>query len=94
MRNQMDTDSPEDGDNWVWGAGTQSDGIKDRHEIQSDGDTLEPQEFGANTGTVNLNDPEQLAYWEEQFQISTGELKAAALLRGNSIAEIKKYLSL
>jgi hypothetical protein len=47
-----------------------------------------------NTGTVNLNDPDELAYWAEQFQISTGELKAAALLQGNSIAEIKKYLSI
>ncbi|WP_316825986.1 DUF3606 domain-containing protein [Pedobacter miscanthi] len=66
----------------------------DRHEIESDGDTLEPQEFGANTGTINLNDPDELAYWAEQFQISTVELKAAALLRGDSIAEIKKYLSM
>lgn len=94
MRNQMDTDSPQKGDNRAWGAGVEGDGAIDRHEIESDGDTLEPQEFGTDNGTVNFNDPEELTYWAEQFQISTGELKAAALLRGNSIAEIKKYLSI
>ncbi|RDC54608.1 DUF3606 domain-containing protein [Pedobacter chinensis] len=70
-----------------------SDDCLDRHETESDLDSLEPQEFGTNDGELNVDDPRELRYWAEQFQISTGELKSAALLRGNSILEIKKYIS-
>ncbi|RZJ89316.1 MAG: DUF3606 domain-containing protein [Chryseobacterium sp.] len=69
------------------------DDLFDRHETESDIDSLEPQEFGTNEGELNVDDPGELRYWAEQFQISTDELKSAALLRGNSIHEIKKYLS-
>ena len=65
----------------------------DRHETESDLDSLEPQEFGTNEGELNVDDPSELSYWAEQFQISTDDLKSAALLQGNSIREIKKYLS-
>lgn len=65
----------------------------DRHETESDLDSLEPQEFGTNEGELNVDDLGELRYWAEQFQISTDELKSAAILRGNSIHEIKKYLS-
>ncbi len=94
MKDQVDTGIPQGRDTSQRASLPDADQEIDRHEIESDGDTLEPQEFGANTGTLNLNDPDELAYWAEQFQISTGELKAAALLRGESIAEIKKYLSM
>lgn len=94
MRDQINAEGIQSEDNQAWRARLEGDRAIDRHEIESDGDTLEPQEFGANTGTVNLTDPDELSYWAEQFQVSPGELKAAALLRGNSIAEIKKYLSI
>ncbi len=70
-----------------------SDDCLDRHETESDLDSLEPQEFGTDEGIIDVDDPNELRYWAEQFQISTGELKSAALLQGNSIREIKKYLS-
>ncbi|MCX2584808.1 DUF3606 domain-containing protein [Pedobacter sp. MR22-3] len=70
-----------------------SDDLFDRHETESDLDSLEPQEFGTDEGIINVDDPNELSSWAEQFQISTDELKSAALLRGNSIREIKKYLS-
>lgn len=70
-----------------------SDDCLDRHETESDLDSLETQEFGTNDGELNVDDPRELRYWAEQCQISTGELKSAALLRGNSILEIKKYIS-
>jgi len=63
------------------------------HEIESDGDTLEPETFGTDVGTVDVSDPKSLEYWSDQFQISKDELKATVLLRGNSIAEIKRFLS-
>lgn len=69
------------------------DDLFDRHETESDLHSLEPQEFGTNEGELNVDDPGELRYWAEQFQIRTDELKSAALLRGNSIHEIKKYLS-
>lgn len=70
-----------------------SDDLFDRHETESDLDSLEPQEFGTNEGVVNVNDPLELSYWAEQFQISQDELKSVALLQGNSLREIKNYLS-
>ncbi|MGA9650142.1 DUF3606 domain-containing protein [Pedobacter sp.] len=70
-----------------------SDDLFDRHETESDLDSLEPQEFGTNEGVVNVDDPLELSFWAEQFQISIDELKSAALLQGNSIREIKKYLT-
>jgi len=63
------------------------------HNIESDGEGLEPQEFGAVSGTLDLDNPGELEYWSGQFQISPEELKAAVLMRRNSISEVKKYLS-
>lgn len=65
----------------------------DRHETESDVDPLEPQEFGTGEILLNVDDPSELRYWAEHFQISMDELRAATLLQGNSIREIKKYLS-
>lgn len=62
-----------------------SDDRMDRHETKSYLDSLEPQEFGTNEGVLNLDDPNELSYWAEQFQISIDELKSALLLQGNSI---------
>lgn len=64
----------------------------DLHEIESDSDGIEPAEFGINDGIINTEDPEQVKYWAEQFQISPDMLKAAAAIRGDRISEIKKYL--
>ena len=86
VRNEVDSDS--NSEQFI-----SSDDRLDRHETESDLDSLEPQEFAADEGVLNLDDPNELSYWAEQFQISTGELKSAALLRGNSILEIKKYIS-
>jgi hypothetical protein len=65
-----------------------------RNEIESEGDTLEPQELGTDSGTVNVDDPKELAFWSEQLQVSADELRLIVALRGESIAEIKKYLSI
>lgn len=64
----------------------------DLHEIESDSDRIEPAEFSINDGIINTEDPEQIKYWAEQFQISPDMLKAAAAIRGDRISEIKKYL--
>jgi len=61
-------------------------------EIESDNDTLEPQEFGINDGIINTEDSAQLNYWAAQFQVSTDELKAAAAICGDRISEIKRFL--
>jgi len=63
------------------------------NQIESDSDTLEPQEFGATSGRINVEDTNELAYWAGQFQISSEELHAAVVMAGNSVSEIKKYLS-
>jgi len=65
--------------------------LLDLNEIESD--SLEPQEFGQSWGTVDVDSASELEYWSRQFQISGDELRSAILFRGDSIAEIKKYLS-
>jgi hypothetical protein len=45
-------------------------------------------------GVINVDDPENITYWANQFQISEDELKKAMARNGNSIKEIKKYLSI
>lgn len=65
----------------------------DLHETEGDQDALEPQEFCIHDGIVNVENPKELRYWAEQFQISMDELKSVALMQGNSIREIKNYLS-
>ena len=64
------------------------------NEIESDSDTLEPQEFGTSDARIDLDNPDDLDHWAEQFQISSEELKAAAFINGNLVSEIKKYLSI
>ncbi|GAA4200055.1 hypothetical protein GCM10022289_11350 [Pedobacter jeongneungensis] len=62
------------------------------HEAEGDRETLEPGDFGPDEGTINTGNESELTYWAEQFRISTDELKVAALMRGNKLSEIKKYL--
>jgi len=64
------------------------------NEIESDSDTLEPQELGAASGRIIVEDPNDLSYLSGQFQIGSEELKAAIVMSGNSVLEIKKYLSI
>jgi len=64
------------------------------HEIEDDFEMLEPGDFGPEEGVINTGNESELAYWAEQFQISTDELKTAALMQGNTLSEIKKYLKI
>ena len=65
----------------------------DRNALESDEDTLEAESFGATTGIINADDPNDLDHWAIEFQISVPDLKAAIVLHGNKIADVKKYLS-
>ncbi|TCD26552.1 DUF3606 domain-containing protein [Pedobacter psychrodurus] len=69
------------------------DAAKVFHNIESDNDTLEPQNFGPDSGTINANDPSELEYWANELQISSGELKATIILVSNKVSDIRKYLS-
>jgi hypothetical protein len=69
------------------------EGQVDRHEIENDEDGLEPGIQDAENTHINADDPKNLAQWAEEFQIGNDELKAVIALRGRSVAEIKKYLS-
>ncbi|WP_025145472.1 DUF3606 domain-containing protein [Pedobacter jeongneungensis] len=64
------------------------------HEIEDDFEMLEPGDFGPEEGVINTGKESELAYWAEQFQISTDELKTAALMQGNTLSEIRKYLKI
>ena len=69
------------------------DEIRERFSIEDDSDTLEPFDDGSEHREINADDPVELARWAAEFQISVQDLKAAILLNGNSLREIKKYLS-
>lgn len=69
------------------------DGDEALHNIESDDDTLEPQHFGPDSGTIKAGNPEELEYWANELQISSGELKATIILVGDKLADVKKYLS-
>ncbi|ARS40335.1 hypothetical protein CA265_11990 [Sphingobacteriaceae bacterium GW460-11-11-14-LB5] len=66
--------------------------VNGQHEIEEDRDELEAVDFASSEGSIDSADPKQLTYWAEQFQISTGELKAAIVLMGSDLSEIKKYI--
>ncbi len=67
--------------------------IKQQFEIEDDADTLEPFVDESEHREINSDDPTDLAHWAQEFQISVSDLKAAIVLNGNSLKEIKKYLS-
>jgi len=71
----------------------QQEGAEALHNIESDDDTLEPQNFGPDSGTINANNPQELKYWANELQISSGELKATIILVGNKLSRVRKYLS-
>lgn len=61
--------------------------------IEDDSDTLEPLQDEKDLGEINTNDPRDMIYWADQFKISVADLKAAIILNGPSVQEIRKYLS-
>ncbi|RZL48384.1 MAG: DUF3606 domain-containing protein [Pedobacter sp.] len=65
-----------------------------RNELESDEDTLEPFDDQDEHRKINAADPADLTKWAKEFQISEADLKAAIMLNGNGIREIKKYLSI
>ncbi|TKC10519.1 DUF3606 domain-containing protein [Pedobacter polaris] len=67
--------------------------IRERYSIEDDSDTLEPFIDENEHREINADDPADVKAWADQFQISVDELKAAMVMNGNSVKEIKKYLS-
>jgi len=61
--------------------------------IEDDSDTLEPFVDEDEHREINADDPLDVASWAESFQISVEDLKAAIILNGTTVKEIKKYLS-
>lgn len=69
------------------------DEIRERYPIEDDSDSLEPFDDSTEHREINADDQKELIFWAEQFQISPEMLKGAIVLNGNSVREIKKYLS-
>ena len=69
------------------------DEIRERYPIEDDSDSLEPFDDGSEHREINADDPHDISYWANQFQIAEEDLKAAIVLNGNSIKDIKKFLS-
>lgn len=67
--------------------------IREQYSIEDDSDTLEPFVDENEHREINADDPADVAFWAEEFQISVEDLKAAIVWNGNSVKEIKKYLS-
>jgi hypothetical protein len=85
----------ENKDNFGFGENISNpDEISAQHSIEDDSDTLEPFTDESEHREINADDPAAIAYWAAQFQISIADLKAAIVLNGNSVKEIKKYLSI
>lgn len=69
------------------------DEIMERYPIEDDSDTLEPFDASSEHKEINAGDPIDVARWAQEFQISVEDLKAAIVLNGSSVREIKKYLN-
>jgi len=69
------------------------DEIRERYTVEDDSDTLEPFDDSSEHRQINADDPVDVAHWANEFQISVEDLKAALVLHGNSVREIKKYFS-
>lgn len=67
--------------------------LKDRHEINNDSLSIEPLTDESEHREIDVDDEHELHYWANEFQISVDELKAAVAVNGNSVRQIKKYLS-
>ena len=64
------------------------------NEIESDGDTLEPFDDEEEHAEVNTSDPDDIARWAKEFQLSIPDFEAVIVMNGKSIRAIKKYLSI
>jgi len=62
--------------------------------IEDDSDNLEPFDDEKEHRQINTDDPEDITYWANQFQISAQELKLAMTINGNSVRDIKRFLSI
>lgn len=71
----------------------EADELKYLHPIEDDSDTLEPLPNGSEFREINADDPADLLYWADQFQISVADLKAAIVIHGTEVRKIKRYLS-
>lgn len=69
------------------------DEIRERYPIENDSDTLEPFDDSTEHREINSDDPDEIKYWTQQFQITEEQLYDAIALNGTSVREIKKYLS-
>lgn len=69
------------------------DEIREEYALEDDSDTLEPFDDETEDRVIDMDDPAEVAYWADQFQISEEYLKTVVLLNGNAVKEIKKYLS-
>ena len=67
---------------------------KMQYVIEEDSDTLEPFIDPNEHRVINADDPKEISYWAQQFQISEQDLKAAIVLNGNAVQKIKSYLSI
>ncbi|WP_316738589.1 DUF3606 domain-containing protein [Pedobacter aquatilis] len=68
--------------------------IRHCYPIENDADTLEPFDDKQESREINPEDPAEMAYWTQQFQISESQLHDAVALKGTSVRAIKKYLSI
>lgn len=69
------------------------DEFKYLHPIEDDNEPLSPVMDESECREINADDPNDLIYWAAQFQISVAELKAAIVINGTGVREIKSYLS-
>ena len=67
--------------------------IRERYPIENDSDALEPFDDRSEHREINSDDPDEIHYWTQQFQITKEQLHDAIALNGISVRAIKKYLS-
>ena len=67
--------------------------IRKQFTIEDDSVTLEPFVDENEHREINADDPADVARWADEFQVTVSDLRAAIVLNGNSVKEIKKYLS-
>ena len=69
------------------------DEIRERYPIENDSDALESFDDRSEHREINSDDPDEIHYWTQQFQITEEQLHDVIALNGTSIRAIKKYLS-
>ena len=70
------------------------DEITEQYPIEDNSDTIEPFVEDDGHREINDNDPDDLAYWSEQFRVSVEDLKTAIVMNGTSVKALKRYLSI